>query len=768
MFPSILVFISFLCLTTTKSQEISWTINKDCQTKCGNVTIPYPFGVGPGCSFNASFTITCNTTTTTTPERPFLSSINLEVLNISVHGVVIVNQPVSPVNCSADRRLESMPMSLQGSPFTISPRYNTLAVLGCTNAVWITTSSGTATVGGCMSICEANSNSNSSSSSSCDGLNCCKATIPAGLKSFQFSYRSIQSNNEFCGYAFPVYQKWFRQDYTRYRGLQINQSYPYDQNFVSAPLVLEWELDIPAIDDSLVVCKLAANYRYPTSSDEYTDPSTSFYLSNYYNEYAYGYISSTKYCSCQDGYQGNPYVFQGCIDIDECALNETRTYGNVTRNYYCSTGTCINKIGSYTCRYADNDASTKPKIALITIGAVLGGLLLALAGWKAARAIRKKIKDKRRQEFFKRNGGLLLQQQLSSTDNSLDKTKVFTYKELSKATDNYNENRVLGRGGQGTVYKGMLTDGKIVAVKKSKMVEEGDLQDFINEIVILSQINHRNVVKLLGCCLETEVPLLVYEFINNGTLFGHIHDPSEDFPLSWEFRLRIGREVAGAIAYLHSAASAPIYHRDIKSTNILLDDKYRAKVSDFGASRTISIDQTHVTTRVLGTFGYLDPEYFQSSQYTEKSDVYSFGVVMVELLTGEKAISSIRAEAGRSLATQFLDLMEEDQVFDIIDERVVREGKREEIMAVAQLAKRCLHLNGKRRPTMYEVAAELEGIRMVKLREETELQQNEDCGKESEAIEVDEMYEDFSSITGSMRFDSSSITVDDDRRLLGS
>ncbi|KAG6412971.1 hypothetical protein SASPL_125666 [Salvia splendens] len=369
MFPSILVFISFLCLTTTKSQEISWTINKDCQTKCGNVTIPYPFGVGPGCSFNASFTITCNTTTTTTPERPFLSSINLEVLNISVHGVVIVNQPVSPVNCSADRRLESMPMSLQGSPFTISPRYNTLAVLGCTNAVWITTSSGTATVGGCMSICEANSNSNSSSSSSCDGLNCCKATIPAGLKSFQFSYRSIQSNNEFCGYAFPVYQKWFRQDYTRYRGLQINQSYPYDQNFVSAPLVLEWELDIPAIDDSLVVCKLAANYRYPTSSDEYTDPSTSFYLSNYYNEYAYGYISSTKYCSCQDGYQGNPYVFQGCIDIDECALNETRTYGNVTRNYYCSTGTCINKIGSYTCRYADNDASTKPKIALITIGA---------------------------------------------------------------------------------------------------------------------------------------------------------------------------------------------------------------------------------------------------------------------------------------------------------------------------------------------------------------------------------------------------------------
>ena len=145
--------------------------------------------------------------------------------------------------------------------------------------------------------------------------------------------------------------------------------------------------------------------------------------------------------------------------------------------------------------------------------------------------IKKRNKIKRKKKFFKRNGGLLLQQQLSSNENNVQKTKLFNSKELENATDRFNENRILGKGGQGTVYKGMLVYGRIVAIKKCNTMDKGNIEKFINEIIILSQINHRNVVKLLGWCLETEVPLLVNDFIPNGTLFQYIHEKNEEFPL---------------------------------------------------------------------------------------------------------------------------------------------------------------------------------------------------------------------------------------------
>jgi serine/threonine protein kinase len=363
--------------------------------------------------------------------------------------------------------------------------------------------------------------------------------------------------------------------------------------------------------------------------------------------------------------------------------------------------------------------------------------------------VKKRRKIKQKNKFFKRNGGLLLKQQLSSHEANVEHTKLFDSKDLEKATDRFNVNRILGQGGQGTVYKGMLADGRIVAVKKSKVIDEGKLEEFINEVVILSQINHRNVVKLIGCCLETEVPLLVYEYVPNGTLFQYVNGQVEEFPLTWDMRLRIATEVAGALFYLHSVASRPIYHRDIKSANILLDDKYRAKVADFGTSRTIAIDQTHLTTLVHGTFGYLDPEYFQSSQFTEKSDVYSFGVVLAELLTGEKAISSTRTQECRSLATYFIQSDGGEQFVYIIDSRVLKEGKKEEIIAVANLAKRCLNLNGKKRPTMKEVAKELEAIQM--LEKAPNLQQNYE---ELEYVPA-EMYEPLDDVPSSTMSTSS-------------
>ncbi|XP_004306021.1 PREDICTED: wall-associated receptor kinase-like 10-like [Fragaria vesca subsp. vesca] len=413
-------------------------------------------------------------------------------------------------------------------------------------------------------------------------------------------------------------------------------------------------------------------------------------------------------CSCAKGYQGNPYLSGRCQDINECDEDPD----------ICRSGICSNLNGTYECFKPHPDRPLKPiKLGIIVLCCVFGLLFQIGGAWWLRKVIKKRKNIMRKKRNFRLNGGLLLKQQLSSGEANVEKIKLFDEKELDKATDRFNADRILGEGGQGTVYKGMLKDGRIVAVKKSKIVDGGDVSQFINEIVILSQINHRNVVKILGCCLESEVPLLVYEFLPNGTLSQYIHSRDDDFPLTWEVRLRVAIEVVGALSYLHSSASMPIYHRDIKSSNILLDERHRAKVADFGTSRSVSIDQTHLTmTHVNGTFGYLDPEYFQSSQFTDKSDVYSFGVVLAELLTGQKPVSVTRSQEGRqdgrSLATYFMVSMEENSLFDILDAEVMKGGKKEEIMAVANLAKRCLNMKGKKRPTMKDIAVELEGIIM--------------------------------------------------------
>ncbi|XP_051146190.1 wall-associated receptor kinase-like 2 isoform X2 [Andrographis paniculata] len=693
--PFLVIIISFV-VSLSATVVLSISLSKPgCPEICGNVTIPYPFGIGSKCSANSDFTIVCKNSSNT--QKPILSNAgNLEVLQISLKGAIIVNQLVSQLNCSYkdSKQHSTLPIPLRGSPFYISSMYNAFFTLGCEITVWLHTNI-TNVVGVCMAHCKRHS-----TDTTYNGDNCCTITIPERLQELQLEYQSTPtSNSTFCGYAFPVEDKWLIPNNLWLVPNNLSSNL-FDTDFGFAPLVLEWEYYDGLVDASpLALCR--------DFQDIYNGVS---------------YVSTSRYCECDSGYEGNPYLPLGCTDIDECS-NAT------VKEYYCGGGTCRNTNGSFYCHPRGNEGNlyvpwndrwvhqrsghlTRIKITFIVIGSVIGVLIFVGFGvWRIGKFVREALMAIRRYMYYKRNGGLLLEQHLASTENGLERTKLFTSKELRKATDHYNENRILGRGGQGTVYKGMLTDGKIVAVKKSKKVDEGDLEVFINEVVILSQINHRNVVRLLGCCLETEVPLLVYEFIPNGTLFRHIHEPSDDLPLTWEMRIRIASEVAGALAYLHSASSAPIYHRDIKSTNILLDEKYRAKVSDFGASRSVAIDQTHITTRVLGTFGYFDPQYFQSGQFTEKSDVYSFGVVVVELLTGEKAVTSARAESGKSLATHFLHTMEENKLFDILDSRVLKEGKVEDIVAIAQLAKKCLRLNGKKRPTMIEVAATLEGIR---------------------------------------------------------
>ncbi|KAI3677565.1 hypothetical protein L6452_36831 [Arctium lappa] len=402
------------------------------------------------------------------------------------------------------------------------------------------------------------------------------------------------------------------------------------------------------------------------------------------------------------------------LDINECK----------DKNKYPCNGDCFNTPGSYICRCPHGyigDAKSKSGclrarknskvlVLLFSLGAVLGILVLIFSLWLVKVVQRRKLK-KLKEKFFKRNGGLLLQQQMSSGKRMVDhQTRLFNAAELEKATEQFNGDRIVGRGGQGTVYKGMLADGRIVAVKKSTLVDENQVETFINEVFILSQIIHKNVVKLLGCCLETEVPMLVYEFVGNGTLFDFIHDENYEFPTLWKLRLQIATEIAEALSYLHSATSIPICHRDVKSSNILLDDKFRAKVSYFGISKSFAGEQTHLSTLVKGTMGYLDPEYCQSSHLTEKSDVYSFGVVLLELLTGKKPIFLTPCGERISLIMFILPLGDE-QLVENVDDRV-SDAPNDQLIAVANLAKRCLNLNGILRPNMKYVATELEGIRM--------------------------------------------------------
>ncbi|XP_019056293.1 PREDICTED: wall-associated receptor kinase 2-like [Tarenaya hassleriana] len=473
---------------------------------------------------------------------------------------------------------------------------------------------------------------------SCSGYGCCQTRVPGGLTHFRPLPKNLR-NHSFvynfnpCNYAFLVEDGYFDfsiMDLENLRGV------------VAFPVMFDWFIR----DFS---CHQVGNNSVCGQNSDCVDFRN-----------GPGYT-----CKCSDGYAGNPYLPNGCQDIDECAEGTHNCLGPRI---------CHNTNGSFHCkcpkghgRHSIEGCSKTHEWTVFLLGATIGFLVFLLGLCYLNQELRHRKDIKVRRKFFEQNGGIMLRRRLVGTQSSSGDIKIFTEEEIKKATNGYHESRILGEGGQGMVYKGILPDNREIAIKKARIGDLSQVEQFINEVIVLSQVNHRNVVKLLGCCLETEVPLLIYEFVTNGTLFDQLHGSKFGLILPWEDRLRIAVETAGTLSYLHSSASVPVIHRDIKSANILLDDKLSAKVSDFGASRLIPADREQLTTLVQGTLGYLDPEYFKTSILNEKSDVYSFGVVLMELISGLKALSFIRPLHERHLVSHFDSAMINNRLDEILD-----------------------------------------------------------------------------------------------------
>ncbi|CAH8389964.1 unnamed protein product [Eruca vesicaria subsp. sativa] len=676
-----------------------------CPTRCGNVSIEYPFGISTGCYYagHDSFNLTCNETT----NKLFFGN-NMQVINISHSGELRILKSISfrCYNTTSVTGRSTFKTTLTN--FTLSNK-NSFTAVGCNTYAFMTTTYEDRNYStGCLSICDSIPKENGL----CSGEGCCHTSVPKGSKRFRIRSRRFDretSVSDFnpCSYAFLVEDGMFR--FSPAKDLQNLR------NVMKFPILLDWSIGGQT-------CQKVGNTRICGKNSVCLDSTT-----------------RTGYnCKCKAGYDGNPYLPEGCQDIDECISSSP-----IHRHNCSGSSICENTMGHFLCICPsgfDLNATTnscmrkqKPEYhgwIQIVLATTVGFLAILLVVICVQQKMKHRKNTELRKHFFEQNGGGMLRQRLSGAGPSNVDVKIFTEEGMKKATNGYEESRILGQGGQGTVYKGILLDNSVVAIKKARLGDSSQVEQFINEVLVLSQINHRNVVKLLGCCLETEVPLLVYEFINSGTLYDRLHGSMSDSSLTWEHRLRIAVEIAGTLAYLHSSASIPIIHRDIKTANILLDENLTAKVADFGASRLIPMDKEQLTTMVQGTLGYLDPEYYNTGLLNEKSDVYSFGVVLMELLTGQKALCFEKPQQSKHLVNYFASAMKENRLHEVVDGQVLNESNQREIHEASRIAVECTRLMGEERPRMKEVAAQLEALRVTKPKHEWSDQYNGPEGNE--------------------------------------
>ncbi|CAL4892405.1 unnamed protein product [Urochloa decumbens] len=670
--PTRLILLSCLLLAAASMASRTTLESKNtsgCPGSCGNISIDYPFGIGTGC-FRNGFEIICDHATgtptltgTTQPVPVKLLSIKTAEARVMLPVAWECFEDSKTVNASSDGDVRFN----SDDVYRISNAHNHLVVIGC-NTLGYTQSQRSEGNGyysyayytGCMSFCN---NSDSAADGACAGVGCCHVDIPPGLTNNNMAFEQYNHTSVLgfspCDYAFLV----DKDSYTfRTADLKMNTN-------TMMPVWLDWAIrDNLSCDEAK---KKAESYACVSTNSECHDSSN-----------GPGYV-----CNCSMGYQGNPYVASGCTDINECEHKE----------YPCR-GICENTSGSYECKCPSGSHSADPfnipcnpsfPLAAKVVTGTIGGLfIIAIVVFIFLLG-----KEKRKmKEFFRKNGGPIIEK--------VNKIKLFKKEELEPILKTSNR---IGQGGFGEVYMGYLRDEiQPVAVKKPK-VDVKLANQFANEVIIQSRVLHKNIVNLIGCCLEVDVPILVYEYVSNGSLDKVLHDNNR-MPLDLDLRLQIAAQSAKGVAYMHSEITTPILHGDVKPANILLDEDFVPKISDFGTSRMITIEENYTST-IIGNWGYMDPEYVQTGLYTSKSDVYSFGVVLLELITRKKVLDpDINNLLGNSLDTY----TKKKKVIELVDPEISAKGTIGIFHSLAEIIVQCLNLDVDQRPEMADVAERLQ------------------------------------------------------------
>ncbi|XP_021773288.1 wall-associated receptor kinase-like 22 [Chenopodium quinoa] len=315
---------------------------------------------------------------------------------------------------------------------------------------------------------------------------------------------------------------------------------------------------------------------------------------------------------------------------------------------------------------------------------------------------------------FTQNGGILLEKQIALSQGrnvGPGQLKILSHKDIEKATNNLDPNLLVGSSAQRNVYKATIEDRIVVVGVPLQLERNPKLVDRnLNEASIAMVMNHENMVKLYGCCLDTFIPILVYEMLPNGILSQHLHGDTASIKcLKWADRLRVATDTAYALSYMHNALRKPVVHRGVSSASVLLDSSFQAKLGNFGYAVSINPGDTSERWSVEGSPGFIDPEYIETQVVTDKCDVYSFGVLLLELLTRSNPIRMLRG--GRDLVDVFVSAFQNNCVMNMIDRELLNQASRDEIKQAVRIALKCVAKKGAERPTMIEVVVQLRQIR---------------------------------------------------------